>query len=309
MFPILTAIVPVFMLLALGWGLRLKKFPGDEFWDYLDPVVYYILFPALLVRNFANVDLGELTVLPAGIAAIVTMVVAASVLLVARRRLTIDGPGFAAMLQGTVRFNAYLGFAVSAQLYGNAGLTLFSVVIAFVTPMANVISVYGLTRYGSRGEANFRRLAMALASNPLILSVLGGVTLNVSGIGLPWVLDPFCDVLGRAALPLGLLAAGAGLDLGAIRQAGGAVATTCVLRLVAMPALALGITTLLGVDGLAQMCVLLYAVMPVPPGAYILARQLGGDARLTAAIISASTMAALFTIPLWLTGLGLTGLG
>jgi len=304
MLTILTATVPVFMLLALGWVLRLRKFPGDPFWDYLDPVVYYILFPALLLRNFATVDLGELTVVPAGLAAVATMVLAALLLIAVRRWLRLDGPGFAAMLQGTVRFNAYLGFAVSAQVYGNAGLTMFSVVMAFVIPAANVISVFGLTRYGSQGETKVGRLAMAIASNPLILSVLGGVLLNVTGVGLPWVLDPFFDVLGRAALPLGLLAAGAGLELGAIRRAGGAVAATCLLRLVAMPALALAVTWALGIDGLARTCVLLYAVMPVPAGAYILARQLGGDARLTAAVISASTMAALVTIPLWLTFFG-----
>ena len=59
----LTVILPIFMLLGLGWLLRLRRFPGNEFWRLLDPLVFYILLPALLVRNFANVDVKQLNVL------------------------------------------------------------------------------------------------------------------------------------------------------------------------------------------------------------------------------------------------------
>ncbi|HZD25998.1 MAG TPA: AEC family transporter, partial [Alphaproteobacteria bacterium] len=101
--------------------------------------------------------------------------------------------------------------------------------------------------------------------------------------------------------PLGLLAAGAGLDMRALLGgAGGMVALACGLRLLAMPALMLATTALFGVEGMTRTCVLIYAVVPAPPGAYILARQLGGNDRLMAAIIAASTLAAILTVPAWL---------
>jgi len=297
---ILMAILPVFMLLALGWWFRRRRFPGEALWDLLDPLVYYVLLPSLLLHTFATVDLGQLEVLPAGLAVISAMLLASLLLLALRPRLGLDGPGFAALLQATVRFNTYVGFAVASQLYGSAGLTLFSVVVAFVTPTANVISVYGFTRFGSSARPRLRQQLATLASNPLILSVLGGVALNVSGVGLPWVLEPFFEVLGRAALPLGLLAAGAGLELTALRRTGGHVALGCALRLGLMPLLTIATTWVFGVEGLTRICVILYALMPVPPGAYILARQLGGDARYTAALIAATTLVALVTAPAWL---------
>jgi len=300
MLDVLAAILPVFMLLALGWWFRRRRFPGEALWDLLDPLVYYVLLPSLLLHTFATVDLGQLEVVPAGLAVVTAMLLATAMLLLVRSRLGLSGPGFAALLQATVRFNTYVGFAVAAQLYGSAGLTLFSVVVAFVTPTANLISVYGLTRFGDRGRTRLRQQLAALASNPLILSVLGGVLLNVSGIGLPWVLAPFFEVLGRAALPLGLLAAGAGLELAALRSSGPSVALGCALRLLLMPLLALLTTWAFEVEGLTRMSVLLYALMPVPPGAYILARQLGGDARYTAALIAATTVLALITVPAWL---------
>ncbi|MDP6345126.1 MAG: AEC family transporter [Alphaproteobacteria bacterium] len=299
MFTTLTTIVPIFMLLALGWLLRLRRFPGDDFWRLLDPLVYYILFPALLVRTFAHVDIGEIDLLPAA-AALCAMAVAAGLLLAARRHLAMDGPTFTSLVQSAVRFNSYVGLAVAAGLYGTPGLTMFSVVVAFATPAANLISVTTLNRYGSGGASSIRGLILAVAGNPMILSVPIGVGLGLSGIGLPWVLDPFFDILGRAALPLGLLAAGAGLEFAALRRGGRHVVLACLARLAVMPALAVAATWALDVTGLARMAVLIYAVLPVPPGSYILARQLGGDATLMASIISASTLVAALSVPLLL---------
>lgn len=300
----LSVILPIFMLLGLGWLLRLRRFPGEEFWRLLDPLVYYILFPAMLVRNFASIDVSQLDVLPAVLAAVGAMFGATAVLLTLRRHLQLDGPAFTSLVQSTVRFNSYIGFAVAAGLYQHAGLTVFSVIVAFVTPLANLISIGVLGRYGKGRKSGNMALLLAVLSNPLILAVLLGVVLSISGIGLPWVLDPFFDILGRAALPLGLLAAGAGLDFRALRGTGHAVVMACLARLLAMPLLVLAMIWLLDVDGLNRMAAMIYALMPVPPASYILARQLGGDATLLAAVIAASTLLAVATVPIWIFILG-----
>jgi len=301
----LTVILPIFMLLGLGWLLRLRRFPGEEFWRLLDPLVFYILLPALLVRNFANVDVSQLDVLPAAGAAVLIVLTATAALLLLRRVLALDGPAFTSLVQSTIRFNSYIGFAIAAGLYQTAGLTIFSVIVAFVTPLANLISVSVLGRYGkNRGNSGIGKLLLPVLSNPMIVAVLLGVFLSLSGIGLPWVLDPFFEVLGRAALPLGLLAAGAGLDFRALRHSGQAVLMACLARLVLMPLLALVAIWFFQLDGLSRMAIVIYAIMPVPPGSYILARQLGGDATLLATIIVASTLLSIATVPIWLFVLG-----
>jgi predicted permease len=297
---IFSAIVPIFMLLALGASLRWRKFPGNEFWRLLDPLVYYLLFPALLLSTFAKVDLASLSVWRPGLAVLSAMAMASLALLLGKRWFTLDGPAFAALLQGTVRFNAYLGFAIATLLFGHDGLTQFSIVTAFVTPAANVISVLGLNRYGASGPRDLFHLFTALVSNPMILAVLAGVALNLSGIGLPWALGPFFEVLGRAALPMGLLAAGAGLEIAALKSSGATAVLGSACRLAAMPVLALSTCWIFDIEGVMRLCILIYACAPVPPGAYILARQLGGDAPLTAAMISISTLLALLTMPAWL---------
>lgn len=304
MLDVLSAILPVFMLLALGWLLRRMRFPGDAFWAHLDPLVYYVLFPALLVHTFAGVDIRRLEILPTALATVSTILVASLLVFLARRTFKVNGPGFSSVLQGVVRFNTYVGYGVAAALYEMTGITLFSLVVAFVIPTANLISIAGLARYGGDGMANARSVLGAIVKNPLILSVLLGVLLSSTGIGLPFVIEPFLDILRHGALPLGLLAAGAGLDLAAVRNASRPVLMVTMIRLVLLPLLALGACELFQVGDLSRIAILIYAMMPVSPAAYILARQLGGDATLMAAIVTATTFASIATVPLWILFVG-----
>ena len=77
MIDIVNALLPVFLIIALGQLLTRVKFVGAELWAPLDRIVYFILFPALLLRTLANADLGGLDIIPmaaALLAAIFTMV-------------------------------------------------------------------------------------------------------------------------------------------------------------------------------------------------------------------------------------------
>ena len=293
-------LLPIFLLIGLGWLARRWRFPGEAFWPTLDRLVYFGLFPVLMVRTFATADLAGLEV--AAMAGVVWLALAAIVggLVVARPFLRLPGPTFASLLQTAVRFNAYTGLAVSQAAYGNAGLALFSLTIALVTPLANVISVTGFLRGAEHRDGRRPRLWLELARNPLILSIGLGLLLNVSGLGLPWPVKSLFDLLAPATLPLALLSAGAGIELAAARAAGWAVIAGVGLRLVGMPLLVLAAAWCFGLEGPARQILLLYACLPTSPAGYTLARQLGGDAPAMAGMIALSTLAAMLTMPLWL---------
>jgi len=143
-----------------------------------------------------------------------------------------------------------------------------------------------------------------LIRNPLILACLLGMLLNYSGLGMPAPLRPVAELLGQMALPLGLLAVGAGLSLRALRAVGPALLAASAIKLLLFPLLALGIARLLALDPLSGSLLVLFATMPTASSAYILARQLGGDAPMMAAIITGQTLLSVLTIPLmlgWLT--------
>ena len=159
-----------------------------------------------------------------------------------------------------------------------------------------------LVRYGhgNDGTAGVALLIRQVVSNPLILACAAGALLGGSGIGLPPVLGPMLEIIGRAALPMGLIAVGAALELTAIARARTATAVTLAFKLALLPALAWAIAYGLDLDPVSLFAVVVFAGVPTATSAYILSRQLGGDAPMMAAITTAETAASALTLPLLL---------
>ena len=299
---IVAALIPVFLLILAGAAMRRWRFPGDAIWLPLDRLVYYVLFPALLVRSLDSARLGGIGLLPLAAALLLAIAAMTVGLLALRRVVTPDGPAFTSVYQGALRFSTFIGLGAVAALYGPNGVTAFGFAIALCVPVLNVLCVLVLARHATpHGPLDWRSQGRLLAANPLILACLIGLGLNLSGLALPAAVGATLDLLARASIPLGLLAVGAGLEWQAIRSAGKLVALSSVLRLIGMPVLLALACRFTGVDGTERSIAILWGALPTASSAYILARQMGGDGALMAAIITAQTLAAFATIPVVLT--------
>jgi malonate transporter and related proteins len=291
------ALAPIFLLIALGWLLRSRGFLGPSFWLGAERLVYWILFPALLLLTTASSDLTGLRGLPLAIALVAAIALTAALAFALRGRLGLDGASFTSVFQGAIRNNTYVGLAGAGALYGEAGLALMGIVVFVVVTLVNVLSVIVLVSH--RGRAmRVRDLLVSLVKNPLILACVGGFVLNTMGIGLFELASAMLEILGRAALTLGLLCVGAGLDLGRLGRNPPAVVAASALKLVVMPVATWGFCRLLGVEGVPAATALLFTAAPISASSYVLARQLGGDAPLMAGLITLSTILAAATMPL-----------
>ncbi len=297
MLAIVAAILPVFLLIFLGALMRRRGFPGEGFWAPAERLSYTLLFPALIVKTLATADLAGLRVLPMTLALLATLLGIAGLLVLARPVLRIDGPGLTSLIQGATRMNAFICLAVASALWGSAGVTVGAIAVAVFVPTVNVIGVLALAHYGSARQPGVLGLVGSLARNPLILAALAGIALNGASIGLPPVVAPVVQILGRAALPVGLLSVGAALDLGAAWQRAPLIAQNTALKLLGVPLLGAGVLHLFGVEGLTAGVAILFLASPTAVSSYILARQHGGDASLMAGIVTAQTAASLVTLP------------
>jgi hypothetical protein len=296
----LAGLVPIFLLIVLGGVLRARAPLPAPFWPAAEWLIYWLLFPALLFTTTAGSAADGLRILPVASAQILAILAVAGALLALRRRLALDDGALTSVLQGAIRSNVFVGLAGAAAIYGAAGLAIMPVVVLIAVTTVNLISVATLLRYG-RPAAERGRLLGAIAGNPLILAVLGGFAaalLLPRGLG---VLGSTLELLGRAALPLGLLCVGASLDLGALRGHRRATLLAAAAKLLALPLATAAGCRLLGVEGVTAGVAVLLSSAPVAPSSYVLARQLGGDAGLMASIITVTTVLAMVTMPLLLT--------
>lgn len=295
------ALGPLFLLILLGALLGWRRLPGGDFWPHLERLIYYLLFPAMLVATLASADVSRVPVGRVALALLGSMLGFAGLLWLLRKRLEMDAAAFTSVFQGALRFNTYVGVAGAAALHGSAGVTVAAVAVALMVPVVNVLCVAGFIAAGTLGPSSLTKSLAALARNPLILACVGGIVLNLSGIGLPGWSGQAVELLGRAALPLGLVAVGVALRPQALARLDRGVWAANLVKLLLMPALALSLALLLGLDTVNRDVVLLFAALPTATSAYILARQLGGDAELMAALITGQTLLAMLTLPAWLT--------
>ena len=305
---VVATIAPVFLLIVIGFGFRRAGFPGDGFWAPAERLSYYVLLPALVIHTLASADLAGIQLGPL-VATGISMAAAMTALVACLKPvLRIEGPAFTSFLQGTVRLNSFLGFAIALAFFGAPGLAVAAVFVSFMMPTVNVICIGALAAFGASGRPNWLRVPVQIATNPLILACVIGALLNVTGAPVPgWATGVFA-LFAKAALPVALLCVGAGIEPSAGRARRGLILLACGLKLCVMPAIAWGIAGITGLDGLAFAVAMMFAATPVSPAAYVLARQLGGDAALMAGITTAETALSAVTLSLvlaWLTGVAL----
>ncbi len=299
---VFAALVPVFMLILTGLLARHLLLTEDVHWLGVERLIYYLLFPALLISTLSLADLSRVPIATVGgalLAAVLTMsVICLALRPILSNWLHLSGPAFTSLFQGATRWQTFIGLAVAGNLYGEQGLALASVAAAVMIPVLNVINVWVLAHYARPTKPRWHDVAIAIARNPFIWSCAIGVALNVTHVPIPVPVRVFADALGRAALALGLLVVGAGLQLRGLTRPAPATFVAGALKLIVMPLMAIIVGRALGATGTPLAVIACCAAVPTASNAYVLARQMGGDTTLLAEILILQTVAAAITMPL-----------
>lgn len=293
------ALAPIFVVIGLGALLRLRGFDAPGFWAGAETVVYRLLFPPLLFLTTADANLHALRILPLAAALMGAMVLSGALAFALRRPLGLDAPAFTSFFQGAIRCNTYVAFAAGEALWGSAGLTVMGITAFIIVSTVNTASIVVLI--GARGGAmRPRDLARPIIANPLIQSCVLGFVWNALGLPLPDVVHATLEVLARGSLPLALLCVGAGLNIRSLGERPATLLATSALKLLVMPLSTLLLCRLIGIEGVTLGGAVLFTAAPISASAYVLARQLGGDAPLLANLITVTTLAAALTMPILL---------
>jgi len=291
------AILPIFLLIVVGYLFKRTGFIGDGFWAPAEKLVYFVLLPALIIRSMTQSDLSTLPVGPMAIALLSTSSCMLVLALFLKPALRIDGPGFTSLLQGATRVNAYLCFAIGDALYGQASIALCAYCLAVMMPFTNVALVTLMSAYAGTGKPNWARVPLQIAQNPIIIGCAIGWIVNTLALPMPDWLMASMSILDRGTLPLALLCIGAGLILMMDRTQVVAMSASVVLKLAVMPVISILMCQYFGITGLPMAIAVLFAGAPASTSSYILARQMGGNAPLMAAILSVQTIMAALTLP------------
>lgn len=294
-----TALIPVLTLIALGYGLKRIQFMPDVAWAGMEKLTYYILFPALLIGSIGSQRIAATPWLPILIiVSVVLLTVSLGMALFKWRVSSMSGATFTSIFQGGVRFNTYIALSVALALYGDTGLAIASVAAGFMIVIINLACISAFALWGSTHIPGVIGFAKQVLFNPLIGGCAVGWALSLTGIGLPGVTQDMVEILGRAALPFGLLAVGAALRPGSVHGHSTAILVSSVVQFLMKPLLVFALLPLFDVSEIVSAVLLLIFMVPTASSSYILARQLGGDTETMASIITVQTLFAFLAMPL-----------
>ena len=298
---VFAALAPTFILIALGYVVRASGIATAEQFGMVNRFGYFVLYPAFLFTlvsgaSFAGGGAGAFLLGLLG--GFLTLVLLALALRLVFRG---DGPAYTSVFQGSVRWNGFALLAAATSLFGERGLELVGLAFGPLVLTLNIICVIVLTRWGAAQATSMRAVLDQIVVNPLILACAAGLAANFAGVRELGAVTDALQLLGQAAMPIALVCVGAGLDFKALRAAGVKVASAAAMRLVAAPLIVYGACRLVGVDHLATAVAVGIASTPTAAAAYTFAREMGGDARLMAAIITATTLISFITMPVAIT--------
>lgn len=286
-------LLPDFSLILLGAAIRRWMGLGDHFWSGVEKLVYFILFPALLINAIVRTRLDLAAAVPLLATAFIAMGAGMLLGLLPRPFLKLPALTYASVFQCAYRFNSYIALAVAGMLFGAPGIATMGLIVGAAVPFANLVSVWMLARHGEVG------VWREVAKNPLIWGTATGFVLNLLGFVPPAPLQAFLGRLADASIALGLIAVGAALRLESQPGVRGLSAWLLVVKLIGLPVVTVFVGNWLGLSGLNYQVAILFAALPTASSAYILAMRMGGDGRSVAWLISATTLGSMLTLPLW----------
>ena len=300
---ILKTILPIFVIILLGWSLRRLDFMQEGFVKPANRLVYYVAIPAMIFREIAEAEFLQHFSLVLVAATLAPLILVALAGLILARGIKLERHRVGSFLQCSFHGNlGYIGLAVAFYFLGNEGFTRASILAGFVMLLQNFLAVVALSRFNKDPEQKVSTLSLVrrVLLNPVIISAMAGMAFSLMALGLPVILDRSLKILSGMALPLALLVIGTSISFAQMRQQLRLTALIGVLKLLLLPASGLGLFYLLNLQRAEYLPALILLASPSATISYVMASEMAGDADMATAAISVTTLVSAVTFTLWL---------
>lgn len=297
----LQSVVPLFVLILMGYILRRRNIINDAFVDVGTKIGFKMALPVLLFQQVSAADLNT-----AFNPRLVLFAVASILLLIGILCLLV--PVFikgnaqrGAFIQAIYRGNfAILGVPLAINMFGEAGAAPTSLLLPFTVPIYNVTAVIILTLFDPSLKGNrkipVKKILKGIITNPLIIGIVSGLPFSILDIEIPALIDKSLDNLSSLATPLSLICLGAQFTFKAAKDNLKLSVSATILKQLIVPAVVLTIAALMGFRGGELGAIFILFMAPTAISSYIMARNMHSDDQLAAQILILTTLTSCFTL-------------
>ncbi len=296
---VLNCLFPVFALILLGSLLKRYGLSNEAFSKTSDRLVYFVFFPAMLfwkIGGSSPATASDAALCVAALCALGSVYVLSCLAMGVFKVGRFQAGAFS---QSCYRFNTYIGVAIVLNVSGETGMRLFGILIGFLIPVINVLSVSTLIWFSGKSFGMRERIGLALksiVSNPLILSCIAGIAYARFVNFFPAFLNNTFQLLSYATLPLALFSIGGALTPKALKGHFKVSFIASAIKLAVYPVIGFWFFRWFGIGGEAFKVGMIYLALPASTAIYVLSSQLYSDTELASASIAMSTVLSFFSL-------------
>ncbi|MBF0379096.1 MAG: AEC family transporter [Desulfamplus sp.] len=305
---IVSTIIPIFLIISLGWFIRRRDFMPDIFLAPANKIVYYIAIPAMIFSAVAKASFHEefnITILLITFASLVLTAISAWVLTLFSK---MEKKSKGTFIQSAFHGNfGYIGLAVVFYYLGDSGFANASIFAGFIMILQNMMAVAILQPNfinGTNGSLKkvdlLKANVKAIVRHPIIISAICGMIFSLSEITLPIIVDRTLSILSGMALPLALLLIGATISFKVIHSYLLEIIEISVLKLLLMPGIGVLFFNFFSIPASDYLPALMLLASPTATMVYVMAQEMDGDTDFAVAALSACTMLAAVSFTFWL---------
>lgn len=294
---------PIFLVVLLGALLKRFGIIDDPFVEKASRLVFHVALPALLFFSIARADLNSVFN-PALIALVCAGTVLVFLLLTLVAPLVVAQPrDRGVFIQGGFRGNlGVVGLAFCVNAYGNQGLAAAALLMAVLTVVYNILSVYTLNRslLDQTASSGLAGVLRGIARNPLIIAIVAAFVIVQLKVEFHPVLLRTGEYFAQMTLPLALLCIGGTLNLKPRGGGFGVQAWAVAAKLLISPLLITGMAWAAGFRQMDLGMIFMMTSAPTAAASFVMVRALHGNATLAANIVVLTTLASLASVSIGL---------
>ncbi len=304
----LDVVGPLFLMMALGYGLRQSTMLDEHTISNCNKMVFRLFLPLMLFKNMYEADfsagLDPVLVLLCGGGLTFVYIISYLIMPVFTKEPKQRG----VMVQGICRSNSSMfGVAVSLALFGNGNIGVVVSMLAVAVLLTNLYSVLAL-ELSWGGKPQWKKIGKSLATNCIVLFILAGLLFNLIGLKLPKIVLSAVNSLGSVATPLSFLTLGASFTFAGARKNRKLLTVAVMGRLIIIPLIFVSAAALLGFRGQSLLAALIVFAPPTAVSSFPMTQAMGGDAELADGIVVFTSIISVVTIFLWILALKSLGL-
>ena len=294
-------VVPIFLLILLGYGLTRVKLWDAQFLKVANNLCFKCLLPVLLFYNVASANIFEVFNGKLILYVCLCACVICGLLFLIVPLFVKDNKKRGVMIQGTFRSNFLLfGVPLGLSIGGAAGSVLAAVVASFYVPVINMLSVISLYAFSDAKDKNLKVALLGIVKNPLIIGGVSGLVFslirNTMGFALPEMLDTTLSNIKSIATPFAFLILGGDLKFGNMLKNVKYSILSVLGKIIVIPSTMLAISAHLGFNQLEMAILVAVFATPNAVSSYAMARNYEADYELAGEIITLGTLLSIVTM-------------